>query len=409
VLHFEIINLSGTRIRTLVQLTSAAAVLLLMFASRLSGSADDLERVWTLKVTEDMLGVKNLKGTQPPPVWGIGFSPDEQHLAVGIGQFDEGVSDRTFVLILSVAGPAVERKFEIIGRYVWIFSAEEPRTIKWSPDGEWVVVPLRPHSIFLNVKDGSSRIFHEEGWRFLGFTNGSEAILQSSRAWEPVVVRVVGWDGRLIQTWTPYESLRLLDIAPRQGWVAAARTGNDIPSSGETQLLDVISGIVLRRWPLQSHGAFFADDGRALCSVLSGVVATVQLLRCWPTGAEGEVADHRLPAGRSYGVGTFEMQAGGTTIVGSDHEVMTHRGKSWHALDLEGTSLFFRGYFLWDFRGNRELAYWKPERQTVRTLRFPQRRFDRVKEAIHFRLALSPKGTYLAEAGAGEVRLRRVR
>src|SRR5260370_33982361 len=124
-----------------------------MLAS-LRGSADDLKRAWTLTVTEDMLGVRNVKGTLPPPVWGLGFSPDEQHLAVGIGQFDEGLNDRTFVLIVSLAGPVVERKFEFIGQYGWGSSGDQPGTIKWSSDGEWLVLAPRPYPFLLSVQGG---------------------------------------------------------------------------------------------------------------------------------------------------------------------------------------------------------------------------------------------------------------
>ncbi|HEX5228433.1 MAG TPA: hypothetical protein VFW44_12015, partial [Bryobacteraceae bacterium] len=137
--------------------------------------------------------------------------------------------------------------------------------------------------------------------------------------------------------------------------------------------------------------------GRLVCSGDSRGGQQLPCAACWDTRTGAKTSENSNVGLDWQGIAS----AGGDLLAITDYKNISHHGKLWVFLDMDGDHSVARRHLLWNLRTGEEIASWGgPFYQTDlvgRDLKSASKRTE------PFVLSLSPTGKYVAEGGAGSI------
>jgi dipeptidyl aminopeptidase/acylaminoacyl peptidase len=336
-----------------------------------------------VKISEldlDSWSPKEVSSTQRFPVFALSFSPDGKRIALVGAETLVGGGALTSRLLVSDVGGAAVKVFEVP------YGGAAPA---WSPSGDAIVTS----GLLIQLSTGTtcklpwiSQFVAED--EIIGYTRPAPPGPRPSQ------FTLFGRSCQPKREWETPEEWYLADVSVDRRLLLISSPHI------ENLLVDPEDGHVVRRWsagrwPLfdAPHGDF-ADDGKAVCGTLSVSDAPKgQTLRCWNVDT-GEVIGNALA---DYAATPFATSMKSTRVVFSEFGYA--RG-----LTRDGDAHPYRGAVVWDFATAQRLASWRPETQTYMEngLRPPRRITEPSKVAV------SPDGQFVAEAGNGRLTVYRV-
>jgi hypothetical protein len=201
-------------------------------------------------------------------------------------------------------------------------------------------------------------------------------------------------DCRSQGSWEVPEEWSIVDVSADRGLLAVSRIV-ERPHTTENLIVDSLLRRVVRRWSDETAPVgSFADSGRAICSGTDVAAADRAPVTCWEVDTGKRIAE----APTINGGDPLATAQHGSRIVASDDR----RQKTVFSGEYRED---FRRRVIWDFRTGKELVSWRPNSQSWDFQLFvdPQKPLRHVSEP--FRFAISPDGKYVAEGGAGGIRL----
>jgi hypothetical protein len=370
-------------------------VLALPFAVRA-----DRVQIAQIEITPEMLGFTADRVQTPVPVWDLSFSPDGSMLAIGAGMYLRDGYSSSIVLIVSVAQPElVLYRFE-----VWraaISYEDAPGDLLWLPDSDGLIVSNR--RILIDLRSASQDWLEHWGETYEGMLQSRRMITSAGYRRENLIrYSVRSATGELLSTWfVPW--LPSISAVPSKRDAAALcrwRTGPDGPHDYycETQLIDILGRPFTLAWedrsvPIRLSLAQFGGEERLLCGGKYRGYRRPVVFSCWNV----ETGDQTVQLDDLGMWPSSPFSVGGTRVAMDDFNISVC--PACEARDHGPLNAVFRRRVIWDFATNQQLAAWDPDMQAV------QETWERTPRQIRYRFSLSPDGRYLAEGGAGTVRI----
>lgn len=346
-----------------------------------------LHQVWQINLAASVRKAEG-RAVKAVGVTALRFSPDGRRIAVAVAGYRGSYATRLLIVDAESPQNAI-LQFELRAHATADdeFRVTTPPVIAWSPDGTALIAG----SDVFELRAAKSCTM--PGIGVAGWVTSDEAVAYASepnrleffdadchsrRVWQ---LNGVGWD--------------LLDISPDHGLVALLKKTSAIATSSA----DIVVGNVktdefVQRWPSKGRGyiARFTDDGKIICVGEGGDHTAPPELhpQCMDVDSGKTVAQ----ATNILGGGPFAAADRVSRIVASDHRA------SWNFLFHEADTVLKRRV-VWDIHANREIASWKPERESFDTGGPRQQKRN-------FMFAISPDGQYIAEGGNGILRLSKI-
>jgi hypothetical protein len=187
--------------------------------------------------------------------------------------------------------------------------------------------------------------------------------------------------------WQVAERWEIHDVSTERGLLAATRNRGFLKN--EFLIIDPLARTVVHRWPPGNGiGGQFAEGGKAVCNGGEVEETGRAPVTCWDVDSGEKISEARSINGGA----PMATAAHSSRIVASDYQRVRDPRSSYEYAKL------LKRRVVWDFRGSRELASWRPELQSYVNIR-------NAREEEPFKFAISADGQYVAEGGNGIVRL----
>lgn len=364
-------------------------VLLIVASSARISEASGRKQLWNINLLK-------LVGQAGDPeseyVWGLAFSPDDTRLAIGFNRLgDAGASN---VIIVAVDNPkAVLRGFAPPGpaRGLELFV---PGSIQWSPSGKLLAAYRRVLSL-----ESERSCLAPADFEFGGFLAADRIVFAKRGLTGQIQVRRP--DCSIEDDWQmPNGFSYVWGTCPQAGFIGI-QTVPDWPKAEtmETHLLSYPGHTTTRQWTWDGSatqgGMILADSCKAICAGESHLKEkNTSHDACWSTNSGAKIADDaRLTRTDEQ---AFDGSGGALVAVTVSRSVCRDSA-FWRYLDMDGCASRTTRRVLWNIETNEEVLSWPVLSQ--------QLSIRGRKASDPFGVALSSTGKYLAEGGAGRVRL----
>jgi len=358
--------------------------------------AGSLRLIRQISLKEHVREPAGLLGAPTHHVRMISFSPDEKRLAIVAGDHWLHENDpRTHVLIVSTENIAVG--FEDLVPGVEYFR----KRLIWSPDSQKLLLPGKGSLLTLDGELAGT--CQQQSWKSAmelgtgdegGFLKNDEfaiAFLIPPPRHLPNRVRYrMEGDTRLItfdtmcepkHAWTINGHPLAMDANPETGFAVVSMMWSGLV------LFDTRNGKEVQRWEKEGfeHVQFF-DNGKGICRTAEPKVDARP--QCWELSSRG-VTQKEAPV-RS---GTpFSTSSRGTLIAFTN---ATYRYNPFTHFGADGV----KDHVLWDYSTGKIVVRWKPSMQKV------EHNLELAESEVPWVFSLSSTGKYLAEGGAGIVKI----
>jgi hypothetical protein len=368
------------------------AVVLLLVVCSAKAAVSELVKVWELDLGKWR---SPLASGEKFAVTGLSFSPDGKRVALA---GDEAIAP---------AGKSIGRLL-VIGvedrQSVQVF--EEPggmMTPDWSPDETAIII----NGVLVRLDTGASCALPSisrflSGGRIIGEKRDTPSAQFAGNGLGQAPVRLThiitfGADCLPIGEWQTHDGWNIVDVSTDRHLLLMNKP------LAENLLVDPENGNVVRKWSVGSWrvsdgpGGYFADRGKALCGTVGGGFEDVQKgqnLMCWSADNGSLIAS--APSDRAGA--PISVAINSTRVVFSEYNYVKGLIRDWDSHPYKGAAV-------WDYATGKTLALWRPDMQTwyQEGIRPPKKITEPSK------LAISPDGYFVAEAGNGKLTIYRVR
>ncbi len=354
--------------------------------------ANTRKPLWTFSVSS-LIG-ESVNSSEPEPVWGLAFSPDQTRLAIGFGQHwtTKPRVSRGHVIVVSVRKPGtLLQRFDFDGSPSFSFASN----LVWSLSGKLLAI----RDVIFDLEGKRVCVFPESS-QFGGFLGMDRIVTFERSMYAPTNIQVRRPDCSVQESWQ-VSLTNVVAACPDRGFLALHPFSLVPDEPTHLEIISVPGHNTIRHWTWANGaligGARFADSCTVVCAGQPSSQVDKQMhAACWSiqTGEKTiENPDILLDPAAAETFGPVSEEWVASTV----YKTRCIAEKFFAALDT-GVCFTASRRILWNVRNGQEVASWSLAEQKMR-MTGPAHRV--VPQP--FALALSAKYKFLADGGAGLV------